>query len=371
MNKFLTVIGLISVISFTSCETDIDVNADYQDITIVYGAINPGDTTHYLKINKAFLGETSAFNLAANADNFTYAADEIAVTVEEYNEDNKWVSTHTVTRTTNEVPKESGTFDNSTNVLYKFEANFDPLAQQDKASRDNTFRLRIFNSELDKEITAETKMVKPMTVSTPKGSKFQFWNGTVSNGVFVSKIVSGSTGENIGRIEAKIVFNYIEHPLTITGKPSVEKSLKMSLGEIYATSPNGNELMEWELDGETFFDKIKSIGSISTSDSLSHRELANISMEFSVAGTELHTYMIVSEPSTSVNQDKPSYTNVDNGVGIFSAREFEMWESTINPQTQNQVNIQNSTISYLESLNLGFCFGTIGLGFPVAPCIQQ
>ncbi|MDF1672351.1 MAG: hypothetical protein P1U41_02535 [Vicingaceae bacterium] len=373
MNKILIVISLISAISFTSCETDIDVNAEYEDITIVYGAINPSDTTHYIKINKAFLGETNALDLAANADNYTYAADEITHTIEEYNENNNWVATHNVIRTT-EIDKEAGTFDHTpgTNVLYKFEANFHPLAQQDKASRDHTFRLRIFNSELDKEITAETKIVKPITVSTPKGSKFQFWNGTVSSGVPVTKIVSATSGENIGRIEAKIVFNYIEHPLTITGKPSVEKSVKMSLGEIYATTSQGNQLMEWQLDGETFFDNIKSaINPITTSDSLSHRELANISMEFSVAGTELHTYMVVSEPSSSVNQDKPSYTNIENGVGIFSAREFEVWESTIDPQSQNQVNIQNSTIKFLESLNRGFCYGTIGLGFPVAPCTQQ
>lgn len=364
MNKFLIAIGLISAISFTSCETDIDVNADYEDITIVYGAINPTDTTHYIKINKAFLGETSALDLATNADNFTYAADEIAVSVEEYDGNNTLVKTHNIARTTNEVPKESGIFDNSTNVLYKF--------VEPNINRDNRFLLRIFNSELDKEITAETKMVKPIIVSTPKGSKFQFWNGTVSSGVPVTKIVSATSGENIGRIEAKIVFNYIEHPLTITGKPSLEKSLKMSLGEVYATTSQGNELMEWQLEGQTFFDNIKSaIDPISVSDSLSHRELANISMEFSVAGTELHTYMIVSEPSSSVNQDKPSYTNIENGVGIFSAREFEMWESTIDPQSQNQVNIQNSTIKFLESLNRGFCFGTVGLGFPVAPCTQQ
>jgi len=364
MNKFLIVIGLSISVIFTSCETDIDVNADYQDITVVYGVINPQDTTHYLKINKAFLGETSALDLAANSDNFTYAADEISVVVEEYNGSNSLVKTHSVVRTVNEIPKDPGTFDNSTNVLYKFvEPNID---------RNNTFKLRITNASENKEITALTPMVKPITVSNPVNTKFQFWNGTVSNGTSITKLVGATTGEDIGRVEAKIVFNYIEHPLTVTGKPSVEKSLTMTMGEIYATTSQGNELMEWQLDGETFFDNIRSrISPITVADSLSHRELANITMEFNVAGTELHTFMVVSEPSSSVNQDKPNYTNVENGIGIFSAREYVLWESTIDPQTQNQVNIQNSTIKYLQSLNLGFCFGTIGLGFPVAPCTQQ
>lgn len=364
MNRLLVVFGLASVISFSSCETDIDVNADYEDITLVYGAINPQDTTHYIKINKAFLGETNALDLAANADNFTYAQDEISVAVEEYNSDNNLVKTHSVTRTVNEIPKEAGIFDNSTNVLYKFTEN--------NVDRNNTFRLRIFNSSLNKEITAETKIVQPITVSTPKGSKFQFWNGSVATGNPITKLVGASTGANIGRVEAKIIFNYIEHPLSSTGKPSVAKSLEMSLGESFATTSQGGELFEWELTGETFFDNIQSaIDPITTADSLSHRELDNISMQFLVAGTELHTYMVVTEPSTSVNQDKPKYTNVENGIGIFSAREYVLWESTIDPQTQNQINIQNSTISYLQSMNRGFCFGTTGIGFPVAPCVQQ
>ena len=61
MNKLSFVAVLIMALGFVSCETDIDVNAEPTDITIVYGLLNPNDTTHYLKINKAFIGEGSAF----------------------------------------------------------------------------------------------------------------------------------------------------------------------------------------------------------------------------------------------------------------------------------------------------------------------
>ena len=357
MNKFLIVIGLSISVIFTSCETDIDVNADYQDITVVYGVINPQDTTHYLKINKAFLGETSALDLAANSDNFTYAADEISVVVEEYNGSNNLVKTHSVVRTVNEIPKDPGTFDNSTNVLYKF--------VEPNINRYNKYRLHIINSKENKEVSAETKIVKPITVSTPKGAKFQFRNGSVSTGNFISKTIQASTGEDVGRVEARIVLNYVEHPLSITGKLPVYKKVVMPLGEQFTTTSLGNELLEWELEGETFFENIRaSVAPITTADSLSHRELANITMEFSVAGTELHTYMVVAAPSSSVNQDKPDYTNIDNGVGIFSARENVFWETTIPP---GQSNINDFTIRYLEYLGLGFCFGT---GTAAVPCNQ-
>ena len=72
MKKLLSIAALGSILMFSSCETDIDVNADYQDITVVYGLVNPNDTNHYIKINKAFLGEGSALDLAADANNFNY-----------------------------------------------------------------------------------------------------------------------------------------------------------------------------------------------------------------------------------------------------------------------------------------------------------
>jgi hypothetical protein len=37
-------------------------------------------------------------------------------------------------------------------------------------------------------------------------------------------------------------------------------------------------------------------------------------------GTELNTYMEVNEPSSSIIQDRPEYSNIENGIGIFSCR---------------------------------------------------
>lgn len=167
-------------------------------------------------------------------------------------------------------------------------------------------------------------------------------------------------------------FNYILHYTTASGLPSIERTVEMVLGEERTTTTAGGETYNLQLKGETFFDNIESaVPQPSSIPFFSHRELDNISLRINVAGTELSTFMEVEAPSNTVNQDKPNYTNIDNGIGIFSSREFILWESAIDPQTQNQVNIQNATISYLEALNLGFCFGTIGIGFPVAPCVQQ
>jgi hypothetical protein len=55
MNLRQLVLLLLIPLAFTSCETDFELNAEWKDITIVYGILNQNDTAHYIRIQKAFL----------------------------------------------------------------------------------------------------------------------------------------------------------------------------------------------------------------------------------------------------------------------------------------------------------------------------
>ena len=59
---------LISLTLLTRCSNDVDINAEYKDIVIVYGLLDPNQDTTYLKINKAFLGEDNALTMAQIKD---------------------------------------------------------------------------------------------------------------------------------------------------------------------------------------------------------------------------------------------------------------------------------------------------------------
>ncbi|MBL4593322.1 MAG: DUF4249 family protein [Flavobacteriales bacterium] len=359
MNKSLFAALLLILIGFVSCETDIDVNAEYKDIPVVYAVISPSDTVHYIKINKAFLGDANALDLAADANNFNYADGELDITVEEYSENGTKGDTYStgngkLIRTVNEIPKDPGIFDSSTNVLYKF---VEPVIK-----RYSTYKLIIINTSLNKEITSETEIVKSIVISTPAvNQKISFWIGDPNPGIGNSndREITVISKKDIGRVGASLIFNYVEHYTTASGLSPVAKSVEMSLGEVITISSQGEETLVWKLDGETFFGNIENgVVNMNNISFFSHRELANISMVFNVAGTELNTYMLVSAPSNTVNQDKPKYTNIDGGLGIFSSREKILWQSTIDPLTGN-VNLSPSTIGKLRSLqNLGFCFGT-------------
>lgn len=348
---YIYIIFVLSTFLF-SCETKVDLNAEYKDITVVYGLINPNDSLHYIKINKVFLPDdgVNANTLAANQTNFNYEADELTATVEEIHATNGNVlTTYNLIRTENEIPKDEGVFDNSINVLYKF--------VEPAINRESIYKLKIYNSKLDKEITSETLIVGTTSVTSPTNQqKMAFWIGAPNNGGFSDRTITINTGKNIGRIQAKLIFNYTNHFITSSGLPTQPQKVVMSLGENKTQDPvSGSEIIEWTMEGATFFDNITA-SVPATLANLSHRELGNVDLEFVIAGTELNVYMEVSEPSNTVNQNKPSYTNIENGLGIFSSRETYKWFTTIDPNTGN-LNLTSPTIEKLYSMGLSFCFG--------------
>ena len=83
--------------------------------------------------------------------------------------------------------------------------------------------------------------------------------------------------------------------------------------------------MEIPYSPSSFFSICKSLiphkeGSEISESSVVSRLVNRVEFLFSVAGDELNTYMEVNEPSSGIVQDKPDYTNIENGIGLFSCR---------------------------------------------------
>jgi hypothetical protein len=60
----------------------------------------------------------------------------------------------------------------------------------------------------------------------------------------------------------------------------------------------------------------------------------------SVAAADLNTYMEVNEPSNSIIQERPEYTNIDNGTGIFSSRYRNIRTKKVHPETIEEIRSQ-------------------------------
>ena len=57
--KKITSIFLLIIVSFSSCESDLDINSEWEEITVVFGLLNQNQEKQYIRINKTFLGDES------------------------------------------------------------------------------------------------------------------------------------------------------------------------------------------------------------------------------------------------------------------------------------------------------------------------
>lgn len=305
MKKILSIVELILLVVFVySCKTDVDLNADYKEITVVYGLLDPSDTVQYVKINKAFLGEGDALLMAANPDSINYGPNEISVSLREYTEAGTLIRTFPLIRTENEIIKEPGIFGNATNVLYK---TTEPILQ------DKEYELVVINKS-GEEVTARTEMVYQSSITKPNSvQKISFAN---NSGSYFDYTFKFTTGKNVKRAEMYFTFNYTEVSTTDT----IEKSEEFYVGQIVTSSLKGGEALELDYNGENFYKELKNRIPVNNN---VQRWIGNVDIKLVTVSNELNAYIEVNSPSTSIVQSKPEYSNINNGTGIFASRRRE------------------------------------------------
>src|SRR5688500_15096167 len=81
---FAGIVALSVGLGFNSCRNDLELNAPYKEIPSIYAVLNPRDAQHVIRINKVFLGEGDANQMAKVADSVNYPAGELTVTLKHY-----------------------------------------------------------------------------------------------------------------------------------------------------------------------------------------------------------------------------------------------------------------------------------------------
>ncbi len=305
------------ILFFASCnkEPQVDLTAEWKDITVVYGLLDLNDQgdTHYVRISKAFLGTGNLYDYAAIKDSIYYD-DILDVTIQAYDR-STLKSTYTLQRVVNEIPKDNGLFYSNDNILYKFIA---PL------NTNYTYKLKIKNRETGKEVYGETDLVRNTTVNRPSPvQQISLFNNTGLPYDFKTEI---TTGNKANRVQTLITFEFWEHTTT----DSTLKSVSFSLGTKDAGSDNGGSNLTFTLNGNTFLENLKSM--LSDDPSIVKRTFKSdklniptkkkyeVFFTYYAADKFLSTYIDVNKPANGIIQEKPDYTNIENGIGVFASR---------------------------------------------------
>lgn len=307
----------LTVPFFIACETDFDITADYEDVTVVYGLLNQSDTFSYIKVNKAFLGEGNALLMAQNPDSSYYDFDKIEVWLDEYS--NGSFTGLTIPFDTITIrDKEAGEFYYPDQVLYY--AN-----TRNKLKTANTYKLTVRNNSTGKEVTAVTPIVANFSIEKPlwnPNNPVTGFNGTVP---YSAEWYTAANGK---RYELTIRFNYWE---TYPGTGDTAfKHINWSFAPRTAESDEGGDLMEIKYEGSGFISTIEN--NIEVNPDVV-RGIGLIDFIFTVGGDELNTYIEVNEPSSSIITERPEYSNIENGIGIFSTRYQKIQSYNLNAQT--------------------------------------
>ena len=75
MKKIISLFLIILTV-FSSCETEFNVNADWKEVTVIYGLLDQSQDKQYIRINKAFLDPNqNAFDVAKDFDSIYFERD--------------------------------------------------------------------------------------------------------------------------------------------------------------------------------------------------------------------------------------------------------------------------------------------------------
>ena len=327
---FYFTIGILLIsFSFNSCKEDVELVGEFKETAVIYGLLDQSESTHFIKINRAFIGPGNALEIAKIPDSSYFSSVNATITeyLNNYKTGKSWILKDTVINTKNT----NGVFYAPTEKLYYFDdtslGGLNPNA---------IYKLEIIIYKgTNKEfiVSGETGLVNGITSGqSSQNAAFDFINN--SDGKLKATNVSVSNTGNASVINASIKIEFDEYQNSTIVNPV---SIIWNTGESEVQS---NSTFSTSIEGQIFYDLIKT--NTTSNPIITKRKLKSMTIILTGGSEEFNNYINTNKPSTSLAQTKPNYTNLkisnDNYViGIFSSRQ------TVSIVKPFSISLQNSS----------------------------
>ena len=338
--SFFVLVFTLFAAALSSCTTDVDLYADYKDITIVYAMLNPKADTNYVKITRAFCGTNdnpiNANEIAQIFDSSNYSGKLDARIIEMKNtHGNVFEPTGRVMRldTITLHDKEEGVFYAPDQQFYYTAEPFYTGSEESKYK----YRLVVVKPDGD-SLTAQTGMVGNAEFSImTNGVAFQ-----VATTNEVKKIMFRAD-DFASLYEVSMQFNYREQK---TGQGMKKKNIRRSFGtrainefhkvegtdNLYSLDYSVNWLfnaLSFAIGGDTIYD---------TNHPNVVRYIDDFVISISAASDELTYYYIANQSQMNSPMSLvTTYTNVEGGYGLFSSRTMIEKEAKLSAYTKKEL----------------------------------
>jgi hypothetical protein len=312
VKRFFSYFLIFSYVLFSGCSTDLDVTGDYKETMVVYGLLDQSQPKQYIKVNKAFLGKGNALLFAKIKDSVQFA-NTLDVRLKRVSDGKEYVLSPD-----NSIQKNEGIFysENQANAIYSFNST-----GSNALNPNSAYTLSIVNKENGNAISATTSLINDFQITKPFSStnstSFIFTPTNESTRLFVE----WGSSKNARLFQLIVRLNYEDY----TDQNGVKDTLKQYLDWVFpvhtSSGSAGNETMSNDFSRVEYLAYIGS--NLKAYDGLVARKAVNIHLIVVAGGEELNTFIEVNKPSNGLVQDKPIYTNIDNGYGIFSSRYYK------------------------------------------------
>ena len=338
----LSVIIILISLTFTSCEEDFDLITEYKDQTVAYAFLKHNDPwfdkngdpdTNWIVVNKAFLGEANVEDMASVSDSVNYPDyDQIKVSlqrIESIDPGSRKIGNPIILNYTTHY-KEEGIFAQDNNIVFyttEMLMNFRQLSSDPSPKPDDNYFYKLSIKKQGKdEVYATTKMIRGIYLGVPMSNipKYRIINmaSPVPNYTFNVKFKVNSDARVYKfkirtfyyekRTDGNIYLDYVdyEYPVIVTKEkyPIDAQELEVSVNPLAYYSSIERQLhntdnVEWRMA------KTKNKTGLIESHTLL----------FTLGSQETYVYNQVTQPSNGIIQDKPTYTNITNGFGLFTS----------------------------------------------------
>ena len=292
MKKFLTLIALAATF-LVSCTTDFDLYIHEGDTTIIYSVLEVNADTNYISVTKSSLEH-----------DYYYKPEDIEVSFAGQFADGNAVDTISLPTIEKNVEGEVRTFYYTTRKLIK----------------DQEYEVLVLRKADSVLVTSKTKTVCNILFKKPLGKYINLRNINVAGIEWIGVGNEEAPKINAGFYDVYAYFHYKE--LMPGATDTVDRFMEWKIISDEAKNLYNNTKFVYN----AFYTPVWFFTLLEKNDYLVNnspfgvqRWLEPFEIRLYVYGEELYKYFIINN-ATSAIQEVPNYSNVENGIGLMSAR---------------------------------------------------
>ena len=334
------VAACMALTGWWGCSTEVDLTAPYDSIPVVYGLLEVDADTQWVKINRTWLGDGNQLVAAQIPDSSEYPEGSVMAKIVELipSESGEIVGNELATGvewmlqdTVLENKSTDGIFFGPSQRVYY-------ASMSERALReDRWYRLEALLPD-GSELKATTTMVQSSAGSIerppPNLSSYQMGFASVNpdgSATYPSFPFRWTSAPGASRYAASLKVNfqeryYADDELTLLDSVR-DRTISLSLGTRQLNNPNNTQTLEESFSGERFYSelatrlevnpRIRRVLGYYDGDTQIERAL---DFELQVANQDLAIYLDVNESTNSIVQERPLWTNVQGGIGLWASR---------------------------------------------------